>query len=112
MVRSASMRVGWRGVVDVVWGGEKPMPKKQEKEGNGNGNGKRKADMMIERKEGDAKGGVEEKPISKREMKRRAKRARIEDKGAEADEKGATKEAEVHASPVVDATTMDTVKDT
>lgn len=110
VVRSASMRVGWRGVVDVVWGGEKPMPKKQEKEGKGNG--KRKADMMIERKEGDAKGGVEEKPISKREMKRRAKRARIEDKGAEADEKGATKEAEVHASPVVDATTMDTVKDT
>ncbi|MCJ1249037.1 hypothetical protein MMC30_006259 [Trapelia coarctata] len=110
VVKSASMREGWRGVVDVVWGGEKPVLKKLETEGKGKG--KRKADVMMEKKEGKGKDGVEEKPISKREMKRRAKKARMEGKGDEVEEKGATKEKCAHASAAVDSMTMDSVKDT
>ncbi|MCJ1435917.1 hypothetical protein MMC27_005293 [Xylographa pallens] len=76
------MRGGWRGVVSVVVGGEKDIAK-----GNADGagkekekNGKRKAEVLEE--------GKGEKPVSKREMKRRAKRARQEAHGGEADPGG------------------------
>ena len=68
----------YRGVVDVVFGGEKPKEKEFGGKGQGKGkgeqalNGKRKAqDEVVEKME-------EEKPLSKREMKRRAKKARLE----------------------------------
>ncbi|KAL4888198.1 RNase P subunit p30-domain-containing protein [Aspergillus ambiguus] len=89
-------RTSWRGIIDVVDGGEKPKPKpKAEKlplnqkntastgteaskpEGNGDSL-KRKAsigsEVIVEEIE---------KPLSKREMKRRAKKARLEAAGGE-----------------------------
>jgi ribonuclease P/MRP protein subunit RPP1 len=80
-------RTSWRGIVDVIHGGEREAGKgavglKMEKDKassskNGNGN-KRKAS-------GDAELNTEaEKPISKREMKRRAKRARLDAASADA----------------------------
>lgn len=102
VVRSAGMREGWRGVVDVVWGGEKPSRKKQETEGKGKG--KRKAGVMMEMEAGMGKEEVDGKPLSKREMKRRAKRAKMEEYGAEGEGKGATTVEEADVSPAVDAT--------
>ena len=84
VVRAEGMRDGWRGVVSVVAGGEREIGKG---EANGAGKekekkGKRKAEVLEEGK------GEEEKPVSKREMKRRAKRARQEANGGEADPGG------------------------
>ncbi|KAL9609364.1 MAG: hypothetical protein Q9167_005854, partial [Letrouitia subvulpina] len=59
---------GGSGDVD----GEKGKVREKE-EGNKNAKGKRKADEAVHEKEAE-----EEKPISKREMKRRAKKARME----------------------------------
>jgi ribonuclease P/MRP protein subunit RPP1 len=76
-------RTSWRGIVDVVHGGERETEKAaagakkiDEAPSSKNGNGvKRKASA-------DAQLNTEaEKPISKREMKRRAKRARFEAAG-------------------------------
>ncbi|KAK2758660.1 hypothetical protein FQN54_003350 [Arachnomyces sp. PD_36] len=80
-------RRSWRGIVDVVYGGEKKVPEgkgegaKQKAGGatpaagkNGN-TAKRKASGEIQVEE-------QEKPISKREMKRRAKKAKLEASGA------------------------------
>ena len=75
--------------MSVVFGGEREIAKGQaigvgkEKEKNG----KRKAEVMEERKEEE-----EERPVSKREMKRRAKRARQETNGGEADPGGKTQD--------------------
>lgn len=75
-------REGWRGAVRIVQVGNgkgegdgdggkgKIGGKVKEKE---NAKGKRKADEVVNEKEAE-----EEKPISKREMKRRAKKARME----------------------------------
>lgn len=108
VVRSASMREGWRGVVDVVWGGEKPVAKKQEAEKDGRG--KRKAGVMMEVEVETGKEEVDEKPPSRREMKRRAKRAKMEKQSAEVESTGATTREEADASPAVDAMTTDTAK--
>ncbi|EME44164.1 hypothetical protein DOTSEDRAFT_172233 [Dothistroma septosporum NZE10] len=98
VVTAELKRTGYRGVVDVVYGGEKPVQVEKEvivgsakgkqklekvhkqveaqilKQGQ-----KRKADEEAE-KEGDAvvNGDEVEKPISKREAKRRAHKARQE----------------------------------
>jgi len=81
-------RTSWRGIVDVVHGGEKETEKApagskkkiDEAPSSKNGNSvKRKAST-------DAQLDTEaEKPISKREMKRRAKRARLEAAGIDTD---------------------------
>lgn len=82
-------RRSWRGTIDVVYGGEKNTVKESETKGEGakknagtaafkagkNGNAaKRKASGEIPAEE-------PEKPISKREMKRRAKKAKLEASG-------------------------------
>ncbi|KAH8433708.1 ribonuclease P subunit p30 family protein [Aspergillus melleus] len=79
-------RTSWRGIVDVVDGGQKPKPKsdtpvigqkkaaskpKNNTEGHGNADSlKRKASVGSETVEA-------EKPLSKREIKRRATKARL-----------------------------------
>lgn len=77
VVQAEMKRRSFRGVIDVVYGGEKPEkvveePKvareKQEK-------GKRKATVLDDGARDDA---TPPKPISKREQKRQAKKARIE----------------------------------
>ncbi|KAL8663943.1 MAG: hypothetical protein Q9202_003492 [Teloschistes flavicans] len=71
-------RSSFRGVVDVVFGGEKPAEKKGG-EAETKGKGKSKGTQTLKRKAEDE--GVEneaEKPLSKREMKRRAHKARME----------------------------------
>jgi ribonuclease P/MRP protein subunit RPP1 len=83
-------RTSWRGVVDVVRGGEKETTEAQGQNGKGtttkkstsnvesNGeNLKRKASLDSMTPAG------EDKPLSKREMKRRAKKARTEGQGGD-----------------------------
>ena len=80
VVRAEAMRGGWRGVVSVVDGGVREVAK-GEGGATGKGkekNGKRKAEVVEEGR------AEEEKPLSKREVKRRAKRARLEAAGREA----------------------------
>jgi ribonuclease P/MRP protein subunit RPP1 len=72
VVNEAIKRRGYRGVIDVVYGGEKPTPTVKEK-GNGNGNG--------EGKKGKGKRKVDEvtTPTSTPSVsKRQAKKQRIE----------------------------------
>lgn len=69
-------RTGYRGVIDVVYGGEKPAPAAESVAANGKEQvvkGKRKAIALDDGAE-----ESKEKPISKREKKRRAKKARQE----------------------------------
>ncbi|MCJ1393741.1 hypothetical protein MMC18_006617 [Xylographa bjoerkii] len=73
VVRAEGMRGGWRGVVSVVVGGEREVGKGEVGKGK-EGGGKRKAEVLEEGKKN------AEKPVSKREMKRRAKKARQEAK--------------------------------
>lgn len=74
-------RTSWRGIIDIVEGGEAktkadgPAQKKSQ-EATGD-NLKRKASVGSE-----PTGEEAEKPLSKREMKRRAKKARLESAGA------------------------------
>lgn len=78
---SSLKRTSWRGVIDVVDGGEKPAPKKVD-----DASKKVEQTVTIQDKNGEnlkRKASVEstqeiEKPLSKREMKRRAKKARLE----------------------------------
>lgn len=85
-------RTSWRGIVDVVHGGEKPTPVKpvqaqkstekptESTEKNQSAeNLKRKASIGSEVVTEEA-----EKPLSKREIKRRAKKARLDSRGADA----------------------------
>lgn len=74
-------RTSWRGAIDIVYGGEKPKvdeslskkkgaAKKAAPQPEGNGDSlKRKAEPAAEEAE---------KPLSKREQKRRAKKARVD----------------------------------
>lgn len=71
-------RGGWRGVLRIVQGGNGDGDGEKGKvggrlEGKENAKAKRKVDEAMNEKEAE-----EEKPISKREMKRRAKKARME----------------------------------
>ena len=93
-VASAALkRSSWRGVVDVVYGGEKPAG--GEKEGSeegvkGKGKGKqangqkRKAEEMESDLGGDSTAGAEKPPMSKRQMKKQAKESRRLQNGADA----------------------------
>jgi ribonuclease P/MRP protein subunit RPP1 len=72
-------RTSWRGIVDVVDGGEKPKPKADK---SGPGQKPKQKGKPESESNGDSlkrKASVEEteKPLSKREMKRRAKKARL-----------------------------------
>lgn len=82
-------RTSWRGIVDIVHGGEKARPEKKQKgtekpatstqPGVAAETLKRKASLGSE-----AVVEETEKPLSKREMKRRAKKARLESRGEDA----------------------------
>ncbi|KAL8803933.1 MAG: hypothetical protein Q9182_002900 [Xanthomendoza sp. 2 TL-2023] len=95
VVLGAEMRRrSFRGVIDVVFGGEKPaenkIPGKGEKLGNKDARGKEKVVNDLKRKasetvDAEAVGKGNGQPLSKREMKRRAARARM----AKAQEEGA-----------------------
>lgn len=88
VVQAGMKRTGFRGVIDVVYGGEKPMEiEKPVKDGNKASNSKNKRKAIVLDDETDQS---REKPVSKREQKRRAKKARDE---AAALENGQDKEA-------------------
>lgn len=74
VVNASIKRTSFRGVVDIVHGGEKPAPAEKQEKGKQGGVQdqnlkKRKAEMLGE--------ADQEKPLSKREQKRRAKQARV-----------------------------------
>ena len=75
VVQAEMKRRSFRGVVDVVYGGEKPEGIMEEVGGERKSKGKRKA-HSLESQNGKAE--EEAKPISKREQKRQAKKARLE----------------------------------
>lgn len=76
VVQAGMKRTGFRGVIDVVYGGEKPVVfEKSVREGNKDNNSKNKRKAIVL---GDETDQSREKPVSKREQKRRAKRARDE----------------------------------
>ena len=75
VVQAEMKRRSFRGVVDVIYGGEKPVQQERpiEEKGHKKGKAKRKADaMLLDEKE------VPDRPLSKTQMKKRAKRARLE----------------------------------
>lgn len=76
VVQAEMKRRSFRGVIDVIYGGEKPgKPTVEDKTTKGKlPNGKRKA-AVVEDTVGDE--NIESKPVSKREQKRQAKRARM-----------------------------------
>lgn len=82
VVGAEMRRRSYRGVVDVVYGGEKPAVGKKGNEKNLGGKGKEMAAKGGKRKAGDSVDATEvvvdeaEKPPSKRELKRRAAKAR------------------------------------
>lgn len=77
-------RSSFRGVVDVVYGGERPPPGRGPESGvkgggEGAGQGGKKRKAVGGAGEGAADGGEERgKALSKREMKRREKKARLQ----------------------------------
>ena len=91
VVQAEMRRSSFKGVIDVVYGGEKPqrsaevVGKAEKGVGEGKGKGKRKAEVL----EGVTDEVVDEiKPISKREKNRRAKKARLgggENEGVDAE---------------------------
>ena len=80
VVQSEMKRRSFRGVIDVIYGGEKPenVAEKAGKNGKGSvGNSnKRKADNLENLVEEDAT--TQSKPMSKSQQKRQAKKARLE----------------------------------
>lgn len=64
-------RTSWRGVVDVIDGGESSNQDKEKDKPGSNGDN-------LKRKTPSDSAPEHEKPLSKREMKRRAKKARLE----------------------------------
>ena len=103
VVQAEMKRRSFRGVIDIVYGGEKPPPPvKPAEEAGKKGDkglgkvqalGKRKADALFGDK--GKQQSEETKPISKREQKRRAKKARLE---AENPVDGPPHEADVDVS--------------
>ena len=77
IVQAEMKRRSHGGVVDVMYGGEKPeRPAQEDKVAKAKqGKGKRKAGVLESQV---ADGDVSPKPISKREQKRQAKKARLE----------------------------------
>ncbi|KAK5172153.1 RNA-binding RNA processing protein rpp1 [Saxophila tyrrhenica] len=83
VVAAQFKRTSYRGVINVVYGGEKPAAATAEKAENAKGKGKgqvnaqkRKADA-IEATEGAAANGEDVRPISKRQTKRQQKEAKL-----------------------------------
>ncbi|KAI4101411.1 MAG: hypothetical protein LQ339_005060 [Xanthoria mediterranea] len=82
VVGAEMRRRSYRGVVDVVYGGEKPVVEEKGKGKNLGGKGKEMVGKGGKRKAGDSVDAGEvvvdeaEKPPSKRELKRRAAKAR------------------------------------
>lgn len=81
VVQAEMRRRSFRGVIDVVYGGEKPerVPEKSTKGKQDKGKqdkGKRKAEVLEADEAG--KGNAMPKAISKREQKRQAKKARLD----------------------------------
>ena len=76
VVQAEMKRRSFRGVVDVVYGGEKPEREPEKPTKDRQEKGKRKAEVLKEG--GLAKGDATPKPISKREQKRQAKKARLD----------------------------------
>lgn len=83
-------RTSWRGIVDIVHGGEKATTEKTAKQkGQNKAASSTQSDNTPDTLKRKASLGSEaavepEKPLSKREMKRRAKRARLEPQGEDA----------------------------
>ena len=79
VVQAEMKRRSFKGVVDIIYGGEKPERPKENvnkvKQGPKAGKNKRKLDV-VEDKKGEVVAEI--KPISKREQKRRAQKARTE----------------------------------
>jgi len=104
VVTAQLKRTGYRGVIDVVYGGEKPEVVKEIEQGKESGKAKQKQAAVNGQKrkaQEDVDGGAEtgEQPISKREAKRRAKKARMA--GAEADQ--AAQDSTADAVPAISA---------
>ena len=76
VVQAEMKRRSFRGVVDVVYGGEKPEREPEKPTKDKQQKGKRKAEVLKEA--GTAKCDAAPKPISKREQKRQAKKARLD----------------------------------
>ena len=90
VVTAQLKRRGYRGVVDIVYGGEKPEATKEKEAPSGKANAKEKQAPTVpnghkRKAEDEAEAGAEviEQPISKREAKRRAKLARLGGGGAD-----------------------------
>ncbi len=83
VVQAEMKRRSFRGVIDVVYGGEKPEREPGKSAKGKQEKGKRKADVLE-----DNNGGLDATPtpISKREQKRQAKKARL-DTGKNAEDK-------------------------
>lgn len=85
-------RTSWRGIVDIVHGGEKVRPEKTTSRQKGTEKPATTAqpEAVAETLKRKASLGSEtvteetDKPLSKREMKRRAKKARLESRGGDA----------------------------
>lgn len=89
VVQAEMKRRSFRGVIDVVYGGEKPeRPLGANIKARGKqGEAKRKAAAMEDPNEEDV---ISPKPISKREQKRQAKKARFENATAQEKDDGNT----------------------
>lgn len=98
VVQAGLKRTGYRGVVDVLYGGEKPVASYgQQKEGGKGQNtkGKRKAIVLGDEPEDES----HPTPISNREQKRRAKKVRQDPFEKLSDDKSAkTMDAQTTAS--------------
>ena len=76
VVQAEMKRRSFRGVVDVIYGGEKPERESENPTKEKQEKGKRKAEVLKEGRF--AEGDATPKPISKREQKRQAKKARLD----------------------------------
>lgn len=106
VMQAEMRRRSFRGVIDIVYGGEKPARSVEEEKiaKADRGKGKRKADSM------ESQGlnvDASSKPMSKREQKRQAKKARIENRDQK--EKGAEKGSENEVEKEAEKETQTTV---
>lgn len=76
VVQAEMKRRSFRGVIDVVYGGEKPERTPEKSTKGKQEKGKRKADVLEEDEA--RKGNATPKAISKREQKRQAKKAKLD----------------------------------
>lgn len=85
-------RTSWRGIIDVVHGGERPPVEKdtgknKDKDTRANTAGTKPANGTKRKASNDAEAGTTPEPqLSKRELKRRAKKARLEAVGLDTSE--------------------------